>query len=163
MAEKVSIAGLDKADVLAVLYNAARPQGMGFLQYDPKPMTREEAESIIEDGHFNFDYLKGRVMKIDISGDEINPWSFDMDNGSGMVQKVIDELRKAGGTNTEVIQEVHRTSTLDAAKEVKANLHEESTFGVEGSVGVARIGLADMAPVLGPAVDKAVKGFESNG
>ena len=39
----VDITGLDKAAVLAVLYNAAKPQGMGFLQYDPEPMTIGQA------------------------------------------------------------------------------------------------------------------------
>ena len=40
----ISIEGLDKSKVLAALYNASRPQGMGFMQYDPNPMTEEEAE-----------------------------------------------------------------------------------------------------------------------
>lgn len=43
----ISIAGLDKAAVLAALYNAARPQGLGFLQYDPTPMTKDEAQKIL--------------------------------------------------------------------------------------------------------------------
>lgn len=43
MSKTIAIKGLDKAAVLAALYNASRPQGMGFLQYDPKPMTAEIA------------------------------------------------------------------------------------------------------------------------
>lgn len=39
----MDISGLSKASVLAALYNAARPQGMGFLQYDPKPMSEADA------------------------------------------------------------------------------------------------------------------------
>ena len=42
----IQLSGLNKADVLAALYNASKPQGMGFLQYDPKPMTRAEAEGL---------------------------------------------------------------------------------------------------------------------
>lgn len=38
----VNIEGLNKADVLAVLYNAAVPMGMGFLQFDKNSMTREQ-------------------------------------------------------------------------------------------------------------------------
>ena len=30
MTEKISLVGLDKAEVLAALYNASRPLGMGF-------------------------------------------------------------------------------------------------------------------------------------
>ena len=36
---KVRIVDLDKADVLAALYNAAQPQGKGFMQYSSTPMT----------------------------------------------------------------------------------------------------------------------------
>ena len=38
MSEKISLVGLSKAAVLAALYNASKPQGMGFLQFNPKPM-----------------------------------------------------------------------------------------------------------------------------
>ena len=40
----ISIVGLDKAEVLAALYNAAVPLGLGFLHYDKRPMTAQEAK-----------------------------------------------------------------------------------------------------------------------
>ncbi len=46
----ISINGLDKAAVLAALYNASRPQGMGFMHYDPKPMEVEEARTLLRGG-----------------------------------------------------------------------------------------------------------------
>lgn len=76
----ISLVGLNKADVLAALYNASKPQGAGFIHYDPTPMTRKEAEQLLAQGTY-FDYLKGRVMKVDLSKDELNPWGFDRDNG----------------------------------------------------------------------------------
>ena len=45
----VDISGLDKAEVLAALYNAARPRGVGLLRYDPTPMSTEEAREILQD------------------------------------------------------------------------------------------------------------------
>lgn len=50
MSDKISLAGLDKAAVLAALYNASRPQGMGFMHYDPTPMTVKEASKILGGG-----------------------------------------------------------------------------------------------------------------
>lgn len=44
----VSIKGLSKPDVLAALYNRARPQGMGFLHYTPEDMTKEQAELLLQ-------------------------------------------------------------------------------------------------------------------
>ena len=39
--EKIDISGLDKADVLAALYNNSRPLGLGFLHATPEDMTHE--------------------------------------------------------------------------------------------------------------------------
>jgi hypothetical protein len=38
-------------------------------------------------------YLKGRVMKVDLSGDSFGPWLYDRDNGDGAAERVIAELR----------------------------------------------------------------------
>lgn len=92
--EVIDIGGLDKAAVLRALYTDARPQGMGFLHYDPKPMSVEEAQTLIEVQGLYFDYLKGRVMKVNLAGDKLDPRLYDRDNGSGAAKKVIDFLRK---------------------------------------------------------------------
>ena len=89
----ISLSGLDKAAVLAALYNASRVQGMGFLHYTPETMTREEAETLLEQ-FTDFDYLHGRVMKIDLSEDTLDPCLYDRDNGEGAAQGVIESLRR---------------------------------------------------------------------
>lgn len=91
--QEISIKGLDKAELLAALYNSARTQGRGLLQHDPKPMTKEEAQKILDTQGSDFDYLKGRVMKIDLSGDSVDPWLYDRDNGSGAVERIVGGLR----------------------------------------------------------------------
>lgn len=53
----------DKADVLRVLYDHARPQGLGFMHYEAGGITKDEANSLLKGGSNYFDYLKGRVMK----------------------------------------------------------------------------------------------------
>lgn len=40
-----------------------------------------------------FDYLYGRVMKVNITHDEFDPWLYDRDNGNGAAQRAIDNLR----------------------------------------------------------------------
>ena len=85
--------GLKKAAVLAALYNASKPQGLGFLHFDPTPMTEKEAEKILENGTY-FDYLKGRIMKVDLSDDTcFEEFLYDRDNGNGAAQRVINRLR----------------------------------------------------------------------
>ena len=91
--DKISLKGLNKGAVLAALYNNSRPLGLGFLHFDPKPMTTEEAASLLEETTY-FDYLKGRVMKVDLSEDELDPRLYDRDNGQGAAQSVINSLIK---------------------------------------------------------------------
>lgn len=90
----IDITGLDKAEVLAALFNGSRQQGMGFLDLrGATEMTVDHAREILKTQH-DFDYLYGRVMKISVSGDELNPWLFDRDNGEGAVEEIINDLRQ---------------------------------------------------------------------
>lgn len=89
----IDIKGLDKAEVLKELYNNSIHQGLGFLNFNSKDMTLEEAKEILKQRTY-FDYLNGRVMKVDLSSDdEFEEWLYDRDNGIGSAKRVIDELR----------------------------------------------------------------------
>lgn len=87
----IDISKYNKVDVLIALYNAAKPQGSGFLHYDSAPMTKEEALSLLDE-RTSFDYLKGRVMKVHIDGDMLDPCLYDRDNGNGATQKAINTI-----------------------------------------------------------------------
>ncbi len=86
----INLKDKDKAEVLAKLYNSAKAQGLGLLHYDAKPMTIEEARALLEKQTY-FDYLYGRVMKVDLSGDTLNPFLYDRDNGNGAALRAIEE------------------------------------------------------------------------
>lgn len=94
----IDISKLNKADVLAALYNYSKPQGFGFLHFTSEDMTREEAEELLKAKSGNkeicFNYLKGRVMKIDLSRDKLDPRLYDRDNGKGAAQRAISTLFK---------------------------------------------------------------------
>jgi len=79
----ISLKDKNKAEILAKLYNASHPQGLGFLHADSNAMTIEEAQALLDSGQTYFDYLKGRVMKIDLGGVELDPRLYDRDNGQG--------------------------------------------------------------------------------
>ena len=93
----VSIAGLDKVAILAAFYNRAQPQGMGYAHFHPKSMTVEEAQAILDgNSDMYFDYLKGRVMKVDLSKNDVNTALYNRDNGFEAAEKVIDGVRFPG-------------------------------------------------------------------
>ena len=87
----ISLKGLNKAEVLARLYNASRIQGMGFLQAVSTQMTIREAEELLKQDTC-FDYLHGKVMKVDLGGDSFDPWLYDRDNGAGKAESVLKDL-----------------------------------------------------------------------
>lgn len=88
----VDISNKDKAEVLAALYNNSHPQGLGFLQYNPKPMTIDEARELLEQTT-DFDYLAGRVMKICLTNNIVHTSGYNRDNGSGAAERCISQCR----------------------------------------------------------------------
>lgn len=87
----IDISKKDKAAVLATLYNHARPLEMGFFQYDPTSMSVELARELMRNGTY-FDYVRGRVMKVNLEGDTLNPSQYDRDNGDGAAAKAISTV-----------------------------------------------------------------------
>lgn len=96
----VSIKGLLKDKVLLALWNASKCQGISFMGFAPLSAGQAYAEVInrrqtYKDGKTSiyFDYLNGRVLKVDIGGDEFDERLYDRDNGEGAAQRAIDALR----------------------------------------------------------------------
>lgn len=85
----IDISKMDKAEVLAKLFNSSQPQGLGFLQSPAEPMTADEARQLLNDGQTYFDYLRGRVMKVDLSGDFLRVGLYDRDNGEGAAARAL--------------------------------------------------------------------------
>lgn len=89
----MDITGLNKAKVLAALYNASKPQGRGFLQYEETAMTEEQAQQILDNGQLRFDYIRGRVMKIDLAQDEVDTRLYNRDNGPNAAESAVEAIR----------------------------------------------------------------------
>ena len=162
MDHSVNIEGLSKAAVLAALYNASRPLGMGFLQYDSQPMTPEQAKEFLVPGQWTkriyFDYLQGRVMKVDLTSDvEFDPRLYDRDNGLGAAQRVIDTLRETNDANDRTIDDMRRHGTYQSALHAMNHLHEESRVSTNGTLPIVHLGLADAKDKLEPRILSAIE------
>ncbi|MDB5185345.1 MAG: hypothetical protein JWN38_1153 [Candidatus Saccharibacteria bacterium] len=150
MSETISIADLDKAAVLAALFNGSRPQGLGFLAYNGgEGMTTEQAQAILDSGQTGFDYLQGRVMKVDLSGDSFDPWGYDRDNGQNAAKVVIDELRSSGVVNGNMTQGIHEHGRERAAIIASEHLGGESHFT---SPGVVEMGFDELSGAVGERI-----------
>lgn len=93
----IDIKGLDKAEVLLALYEGSRVLGLGILQARDT-YTLEDAKKDYEESYDKyFDYHYGRLMKVDLSGDEFNDVLYDRDLGDGHACAIIDELKRKKG------------------------------------------------------------------
>lgn len=89
----IDIKDLDKAEVLAGLYNCSRPQGNGFLNSrSGTEMSRDQAARYLTQKQ-NFDYLNGRVMKVNLSGDSFDPRLYNRDNGTDAAERIVNAIR----------------------------------------------------------------------
>jgi hypothetical protein len=84
----VNITGLDKKEVIRALWENSKvaPMYMGF-----GVLSEVDLENACKKDRI--DYLCGRVMKINVNKDEVDPHLYDRDNGAGAFKKVIDDLR----------------------------------------------------------------------
>src|SRR5437762_8079791 len=81
MRDTIDISKIDKAELLAALYNASKQQGLGFLDLTGRePMTKRQAAELLKEQNY-FDYVRGRVMKIDLSGNQLYTGLYNRDNG----------------------------------------------------------------------------------
>ncbi len=91
----IDIKGLDKAEVLKALYDNSHIQGLGFLQAVPDgTVTVEHCRELLKHQTY-FDYLYGRILKVDLSGDEFEERLYDRDNFPGSAARAISHLRSS--------------------------------------------------------------------
>lgn len=80
---------LTPAEVLRRLYNAARSPGNGIFHRDSADMTAEDAQAVIDQYGTYYDWLQGRVMKIDVAQRPLDAFLYDRDNGTGAAARAL--------------------------------------------------------------------------
>lgn len=91
MASKVYIGGVDKHALVYALWVASKPAVFfgGFPPYYTREGVLDECIRI----GWELDHLCGRVMKVDLRGDYVDPSWYDRDNGEGHFQTVVYRVR----------------------------------------------------------------------
>jgi len=189
----IDISGLDKAELLAALVNGAKPIGLGVLQDNGEPMSIDEAQDVLAkmrsrgdrirfyDRRLYFDYVKGRPIKCDISGDELDPRLYDRDQGEGAALRVVESLRlhacetgrtvddEGDRTMTETNQEATKKKDPKAAhpagdvlKELLEALKSGRVTAEVVDLGKAEDGCTCAACELRRSLEKALSNVEKN-
>lgn len=163
--DTIDISGIDKAALLAALFNNSAPGGMGFLQagFGPTVMTVEDAREVIASGHhdpgapregLSYDYLFGRPLKSDIGGDTYDPWGYDRDNGGpGTAASIIEKLRTQGIVTDPETEQRSRDVTMTRAHQAMEMANTTTEYG-DSEI---KLGGSDIGDVLERAVDHEVE------
>jgi len=85
----MNIKGLDKAKVLYGLWLGSKEQGNSWL--GRFPLTEEYCRRLLEHTTY-FDYLAGRVIKVDFSTDDLDLGLYDRDNNRSGEEAILDYL-----------------------------------------------------------------------
>lgn len=89
----VDCTGLKIEEVFAELYNNAKPLGLGVCQYVPDVMSPTGAKQRLLWGH-SWSYVNGRYMKVyPAQYPKLDERRYDSENGAGMMQKCVDNVR----------------------------------------------------------------------
>lgn len=181
MKKMIFIVGLNKAEVLAALYNRAITGGMGFVQYKPEPMTVEQARKILR--YFEkvtrrflfwtvevrpaskciyFGELAGRYMKLDLTSDiQIDCGRYNRENGENAAEDAIRALEETGDINPPSTQRAHRIGVLMAAEETADRLNEILENDVRGDdIHTASLSKSDIAKLIRPKIQYVKKYYE---
>lgn len=90
----IGIKGLDKAEVLKALYDHSHIQGLGFLQAVPEGyVTVEHCRELLKSQTY-FDYMYGKILKVDLSGDAFDERFYERDCGDGMAMRAVQTVKR---------------------------------------------------------------------
>ena len=87
----ISIEGIDKIDLLYSLWYNQKP-AIFFSLYDIEASVFDK--KLARNAICNYiDYFCGRCIKCDLSGDEVDPYLYDRDAGTGKFLEICNKLR----------------------------------------------------------------------
>ena len=69
--DMIDVTGIDFRVLIQESYRLSKPQGLGFLHYNPQDLTEKEIDNIIDKGgkglyKILMDYVKGRSVKLNV-------------------------------------------------------------------------------------------------
>lgn len=117
----MNIQGLELSSVLAALYNAASSGGLALHEYDPAPMSIDEADGLLKQygSRPYFDYIRGRSMKIGLMGEDVNTKWYNVYNGAEAAEHAITILRETGNPADPRIVAIGVAGTQKAIEEFR--------------------------------------------
>lgn len=87
----IDITGLDKAELLVALFNAAKKRSAVFHD----DLSIEDARELLSDGTLSFGYVDTRALQINLRHDELQTTMYNHHNGVNAAEDAVAALRKS--------------------------------------------------------------------
>lgn len=99
MSDEIDITGIDRAELIAELYNNTQPLGLGILQDIKEGLTAERVRAVITSGldeDLYLDYVAGRPIKVILRDNSLlhaRLYDRDAPGGEGTCARIVAALR----------------------------------------------------------------------
>ena len=162
----IQIGNLSKASILASLYNASSPIGVGFVGAINGPVTMDDvsARDYINQrgGNLKFDYVYGRPIKVDLTGDSFDPRLYDCRNGGvGVARHIVEKLRKSNEVSSSYARMIHMTNLMSALYDTREGVSSRSYEGAAALFMMREFRTEKVEPDLNLADLPESPGFET--
>lgn len=88
----VNIRGIDRKTLLKALWSNSKPSAFFYNPILSPPLSNEELEEASKRDYV--DYLCGRVIKVDLSCEYVDPIPYNRTNGSRALQQVVKKVTR---------------------------------------------------------------------
>jgi hypothetical protein len=93
MSQEIDITGLDKRELLRMLWENSKPAAFFAMSgMNPPQCNDTEIDKVLSKDCYA-DYLCGRAIKTSFKTNKLDPRGYDRDNGTGAMKRVVDSMR----------------------------------------------------------------------
>lgn len=103
MTALIDVSDINPGRLLAELFNNAQQDSQAETEYKvAETMGKARTQLMLDKTNFSdrgafFETIRGRTLRINITGHKINPFRYDQLHGQGSVQAIVDAIRAGPG------------------------------------------------------------------
>jgi hypothetical protein len=88
----INIAGLNKVDLLYRMWKEQKNTGNVFFGLQSLWFDEDLAKTVVGRNRY-IDYFCGKIIKTDLSRDEVDPWAYDRETYTGRLREIVNVMK----------------------------------------------------------------------
>jgi len=114
----INIKGINRDELLRSLWNRSTPSHFFDLTQSPDFDIEKSKKETHKNGYI--DYCCGRLIKVNLSHDIIDPYEYDQHNGNGAFQSVVDGIKEYINMKNKYLMEIELNNDISMDNLIKA-------------------------------------------